>query len=129
MLAAGGDAGTSAAPAAGACAGAGAGGVRGVEVDVRAGVEGVAPPSAGTSVPVAGVEAAAVPAREDEVPGGDTFSPAAAISLRAWARRKATASGVSRISALLKNATVVREDVARANADNATMLDFSIYDT
>jgi len=95
---------------------------------VRAGVEGVAFPSAGTSAPVAGVEAAAVPAREDKVPGGDTSNPAAAISLRAWARRKATASGVSRISALLKNATVVRSDVAWASADNASVLAFSIRD-
>jgi len=128
LLAAGGDAGTSAAPAAGACAGAGAGGVRGVEVDVRAGVKGVACPSDSTSAPVAGVEAAAVPAREDKVPGGDTSNPAAAISLRGWARRKATASGVSRISAPLKIATVVRSDVARANTDNASVLSFSIRD-
>ena len=102
LLAAGGDAGTSAAAAAGACAGACAGGIRGVEVDVRVGVEGVAPPSAGTSAPFAGVEAAAVTGSEDKVPVGETSNPAAAISVRACARRKTTASGVSRISALLK---------------------------
>jgi len=128
LLAAGGDAGTSAAAAAGACAGACAGGRRGVEVEVRAGVEGVAPPSAGTSAPFAGVEATAVVASEDKVPVVETSNPAAAISLRACARRKATASRVSRISALLKKATVVRSEVARANADNASVLAFSIRD-
>ena len=78
LLAAGGDAGTSAAPAADACDGACAGGICGVEVDVSAVVKGVAPPSAGTSTPFAGVEAAAVAASEDKLPVGETSSPAAA---------------------------------------------------
>jgi len=38
----------------------------------------------------------------EKVSGGDSANPAAAISLQAYARRKATASGVSRISAELK---------------------------
>jgi len=84
LLAACGGSGTCVAPAAGACAGACAGGARGV-VDVRAGVKGVAPPSAGTSAPVVGVESEAVPAIQDRVPGWDTSNPAAAISLHACA--------------------------------------------
>jgi len=78
-VAAGADAGTSAASAAGACAG----GDRGVNADVRASVSSVVTPSAGTSEQAVGVEAAAVPASDEILTGGDTFSPAAANSFPA----------------------------------------------
>jgi len=80
-LAAGVDAGTSAASASGACAG----GERGVDSDVRAGAVSVLSPSAGTFAPVAGAEATAVPASDDNETGGETLSALAAISLRACA--------------------------------------------
>jgi len=65
----------------------------------------------------------------EKVSGGDSANPAAAISLQAYARRKATASGVSRISAELKKATVVRSDVASASADSVSVLALNIRDS
>jgi len=70
LLAAGGDAGTSATAAAVACASACAGRTSGVEFDVRAGAEGVALPSAGTSAPFANVEEAAVATMGTKPPSG-----------------------------------------------------------
>ena len=93
---------------------------------MRAGIEGVAPRSSGTSAPVPGVEAAVVSASEDKLPFGETSNPAAASSFRACARRKVTASGVSCISALLKKALVVRSEVAQVHADDASVLAFSM---
>jgi len=91
-LAAGVDAGTTAVPAVCSCAG----GIRAVDVDVSAGVEGVDSPAVGAfPVDAGGGDAS------DKVSGGDSANPVAAISLRACARRNATASGVSRISAEL----------------------------
>jgi len=75
-------------------------------------------------------KAAAVPAGPDDIAGGDEDKsmPAAAISLRACILRKAIASGVSRSSAVLKNATVVRSIVARASASRASDLSLSVRD-
>ena len=87
-LAAGVDAGTTAVPAGGSYAG----GIRGVEDDVSGGVEGVDSPAAGVSPVDAGGGDAS-----DKVSCGDSANPAAAISLRACARRNATAFGVSLI--------------------------------
>jgi len=118
-LASGVDAGTTAVPAACSCAG----GIRGVDVDVSAGVEGLHCPAAGAfPVDAGGGDA------PDEVSGGDSANAAAAISLRACARRNATASGVSRISDELKKVTVVRSDVACASADSASVLALSMRD-
>jgi len=118
-LAAGVDAGITAVPAGGSCAG----GIRGVDDDVSAGVEGVDSPAGGASPVDAGGGDAS-----DKVSGGDSAKPAAAISLRACASRNATASDVSRISAELKKDTVVRSDVACASADSASVLAFNIRD-
>jgi len=73
---------------------------------------------------------AVVPAGPDDIAGGeeDKSMPAAAISLRACILRKTIASGVSRISAVLKNATVVRSVVARARASRASELSLSVRD-
>jgi len=119
-LAAGVDAGTTAVPAGGSCAG----GVRGVNDDVSAGGEGVDSPAAGASPVDAGCGDAS-----DKISGGDSAKLAAAISLQACARRNATASGVLRISAELKRATVVRSDVACASADRASVLALNIRDS
>jgi len=80
--------------------------------------------------PASVAKAAAVPAGPDEIAGGDEDKSmsAAAISLRACILRKAIASGVSRISAVLKNATVVRSVVARASASRASELSLSVRD-
>jgi len=119
-LAAGVDAGTTALPAVCSCAG----GIRGVNVDVSAVMEGVdSPAAAAFPVDTGGGDAS------DKASGGDSANPAAVISLRACARRNATASYVSRISAELKKATVVRSDVACASADIASVLAFSICDS
>jgi len=75
-------------------------------------------------------KAAAVPAGPDNIAGGDKDKsmPVADISLRACILRKAIASGVSRIFALLKNATVVRSVVARASASRASELSLNVLD-
>jgi len=80
--------------------------------------------------PASVAKAAAVPAGPDDVAGGDEDKsiPGAAISLRACILLKAIASGVSRISAVLKNATVVRSVVARASASRASELSLSVRD-
>jgi len=119
-LAAGVDAGTTAVPAGGSLVG----GIRGVDDNVSAGVEGVDSPTAGESLADAGGGDAS-----DKVSGGDSANPAAAISLRVCARRNATASGVSRISAEFKKATVVRSDVACASADSVSVLALNIRDS
>jgi len=74
--------------------------------------------------------AAAVAAGPDDIAGGDEDKsmPAAATSLRACILRKEIASGVSRINAMLKNATVVRSVVARASASRASELSLSVRD-
>ena len=119
-LAAGVDAGTTAIPAASSFAN----GLRGFRVDVSASVEGVDSPAAGAfPVDAGGGDAS------DKVSGGDSANPARAISLRACARRNATASGVSRISAELNISTVVRSDAACASADSASVLALSIRDS
>jgi len=118
-LAAGVNAGITAVLAGGSCAG----GIRGVDDDVSAGVEGVDSPAAGAPPVDAGGGDAS-----DKVTGGNSAKPAAAISLRACAQRNATASGVSRISAELKKATVVRSEVACATADSASKLALNIRD-
>jgi len=112
-LAAGVDAGTTAVPAGGSCDG----GICTVDDDVSAGVHVVDSPAAGASLVDAGGGDAF-----DIVSGGDSANPATAISFQACARRNATASGVSRISAEIKRATVVRSDVACASAGSASVL-------
>jgi len=119
-LAAAVDAGTTAVPAGGSCAGV----IRGVEDDVSAGVKGVDFSAAGASPVDAGGGDAS-----DKVSGEDSAKPATAISLRACAQRNATASGVSRISAEIKKATVVRSDVACASADCGSVLALNIRDS
>jgi len=71
---------------------------------------------------------AAVPAGPDDISDGDEDKsiPAAAINLRACILRKALAWGVSRISEVLNNATVVRSVVARASASRASELSLSV---
>jgi len=80
--------------------------------------------------PASVAKAAAVPDGPDDIAGGDEDKsmPAAAISLRACILRKAIASGVSRISAVLKNATVIRSVVARASASRASEMSLSVRD-
>jgi len=75
-------------------------------------------------------KAAAVLVGPDDIAGGDEKNsmPAAAISLRACIFRKAIASGVSRISAVLQTPTVVRSVVARARANRASKLSLSVRD-
>jgi len=80
--------------------------------------------------PASVAKAAAVPAGPDDIVGGDEDKciPAAGISLRACIMRNAIVSGVSRISAVLKFATVVRSVVARASASRAAELSLSVRD-
>jgi len=80
--------------------------------------------------PASVAKAAAVPAGPEDIAGGDEDKsmPATAISLRACIFRKAIASGVSRISAVIKNATVVRSVAARASASKASELSLSVRD-
>jgi len=77
--------------------------------------------------PASVANAAAVPAGSEDIAGGDEDKPmpAAAIGLRACISRKAINSGVSWISAALKNATVVRYVVSRASASRASELSLS----
>jgi len=119
-IAAGVDAGSTAMPAGGSCAG----GIRGVDDDFSAGVEDFDSSAAGASPLDTGGGNAS-----DKVSGGNSAKPAAAISLQAIARQIATASGVSRISAELKKATVVRSDVACASADSASVLALNVRDS
>jgi len=80
--------------------------------------------------PVPVSKAAAVPAGPDDIAGEqeETSISAAAICLRAGILRKAIASGVSRISAVLKNAIVVPSVVARSRAKRAPELFLSDHD-
>jgi len=119
-LAAAVDAGIIAVPAGGSCAG----GIRGVDDDVSAGVEGVDSPAAGAPPVGAGGGDAS-----DKISGGNSAKPAAAISLRACARQNTTAFGVSRISSELNKATVVRSEFACASADSASVLALNIRDS
>jgi len=75
-------------------------------------------------------KAAAAPAGPDDIAAGDKdrSMPAAVISFRSCILRKAIAFGVSRISAVLTNATVARSVVARASASRASDLSSSVRD-
>jgi len=77
--------------------------------------------------PASVTKTAAIP---DKIAGGveHTSIRAPTISMRACILRKTIASGVSRILALLKNATAVRSVVARASASRASELSLSIRD-